>query len=80
MQSRPARFDLTISAVEQEQSLTLTWIYKADLFKASTIARMADQFQNLLQGIVADPGRRMTELPLSPPRVLEMLDEEAQTD
>ena len=38
--------------------------YSTDLFKSSTIDRMADGFRNLLEAIVADPGRRLADLPL----------------
>jgi amino acid adenylation domain-containing protein len=41
--------------------------YNCDLFEAATIARLADHFQILLEGIIADPNRRISALPLLPP-------------
>jgi len=38
--------------------------YDTDLFEATTIARMLGHFQTLLQGIVVNPERRISELPL----------------
>ena len=38
--------------------------YNTDLFEASTISRMIGHFQTLLEGIVADPDKRLWELPL----------------
>lgn len=41
--------------------------YSTDLFDSTTIARMAEHFVILLEGIVADPDRQVTELPLMSP-------------
>ncbi|MGD1807091.1 non-ribosomal peptide synthetase [Dapis sp. BLCC M126] len=38
--------------------------YNTDLFDAETIDRMAEHFQTLLSGIVANPNRPISELPL----------------
>lgn len=40
-------------------------IYATDLFDAATIERMTNHFQTLLQGIVADPDRRILELDMT---------------
>ena len=37
--------------------------YNIDLFDATTIARMSEHLQQLLQGIVADPEQRLQALP-----------------
>jgi len=39
-------------------------IYSTDLFDRSTIARMLGHFQTLLEGIVADPDRRLADSPI----------------
>src|SRR5262249_6070790 len=41
--------------------------YTTDLFDAATIARMLGHFQALLEGIVAEPDRRVSHLPLLSP-------------
>ena len=46
------------------KGLRLRWEYATDLFEASTIERMAGHFHVLLEAIVADPARRIGELPL----------------
>ena len=46
------------------QQLTGTLEYNTDLFDAATIERMLGHFRTLLEGIVADPDQRLSELPL----------------
>ncbi|HEV2436447.1 MAG TPA: amino acid adenylation domain-containing protein [Verrucomicrobiae bacterium] len=59
-----AHFDLTLQILDTEQGLTATFVYNSDLFEAATIARMLGNFQTLLEAIVADPERRISDLPL----------------
>ena len=49
---------------ESAGGLHLRWEYARDLFEAATIGRLAGHFQVLLEAIVADPARRIGELPL----------------
>ena len=58
------RFDLVLSMVETETGLEGSWEYNSDLFDEATISRMAEHFQMLLQGIVANPEQSIYELPL----------------
>ncbi|MGN8278204.1 non-ribosomal peptide synthase/polyketide synthase [Pseudomonas sp. SMN5] len=62
--SHTAQFDLTLETVEHSEGLAAALIYASDLFEASTVARMAGHWQNLLRAIVADPSQRIGELPL----------------
>jgi amino acid adenylation domain-containing protein len=64
-----AKFDLTLVFQEDEASESLAGFleYPTALFDAATIARMAGHLVMLLRGAVADPGRRVSELPLLPP-------------
>ncbi|MBW4632892.1 MAG: amino acid adenylation domain-containing protein [Iphinoe sp. HA4291-MV1] len=59
-----AKFELTLSMEETESGLRSWWEYNTDLFDAATIKRMADNFQTLLEGIVANPQQQITQLPL----------------
>ncbi len=59
-----APYDLSIEMVEREGLLELDYEYRTDLFEAGTIARMHDHFARLLEGMVADPGCRISGLPL----------------
>ncbi len=62
VQSRTAKFDLTLEIMERSDGLRGTFEYNADLFDATTIERMQQHFQNLLLSIVADPDQRIRSL------------------
>ncbi|MEH1855162.1 MAG: amino acid adenylation domain-containing protein [Nostoc sp.] len=64
IESGSAKFDLTLEMAETAQGLFATLEYSTDLFEESTISRMAGHLQSLLQGIVANPQGRLSELPL----------------
>ena len=50
-----ARYDLTVTVVDQGGSLT-GWIeYSTDLFDRATIDRMVDHWRTLLEAVIADP-------------------------
>ncbi len=57
-----AKFDLTLYMSDTGQGLEGTFEYNTDLFDAATIARLAGHFQNILEGIVADPSQRLADL------------------
>jgi len=59
-----APFDLMMEIAEHGGKLSGVLQYNTDLFDATTIERMAGHFATLLGGIVADPGRRVSQLPL----------------
>ncbi len=59
-----ALFDLTMMTAREADRLCVALEYSTDLFKESTIDRMAVSFRNLLEAIVADPRRRIADLPL----------------
>ncbi|MEO0769074.1 MAG: amino acid adenylation domain-containing protein, partial [Cyanobacteria bacterium J06649_4] len=59
-----AKFDLTLSMTETAGELVGSWEYNSDLFDGSTIARMAEHFENLLSAIVESPQLSVSELPL----------------
>ncbi|WP_375511201.1 amino acid adenylation domain-containing protein [uncultured Nostoc sp.] len=59
-----AKFDLTFGMSETETGLTGLLEYSTDLFDACTIHRMVEHFQTLLEGIVANPDRHISKLPL----------------
>ena len=76
LQDAPASDDLAFLSVEPPFDLTLfvcarrdgtlgtTIEYKNSLFEPDTIARLAAHYRTLLEGVVADPDRRISELPL----------------
>ena len=58
------KFDLDVGYWEVSEGLEGIWSYSADLFDATTITRIAQHFQTLLQAIVANPRAGVAELPL----------------
>jgi amino acid adenylation domain-containing protein len=57
-------YDLILVMREQDEGLGMVFDYNADLFDASTIARMLGHFETLLRGIVANPDQRISDLQL----------------
>lgn len=58
------KYDLILVLREQDNGLGMVFDYNADMFDASTVERMLGHFQNLLEGIVANPDCPILELPL----------------
>ena len=63
-----SKFDLTLSINETEEGLMGSIEYNTDLFDQPTIARMTGHFQQLVQGIVANPDQTLSALPLLTPK------------
>ncbi|MDQ3942480.1 MAG: condensation domain-containing protein, partial [Actinomycetota bacterium] len=64
VESGTAKFDLTLSMIEEAKGLKGSLEYNTDLFEAATIERMLGHFRTLLEGIMTEPERRISELPL----------------
>ena len=61
---KSSKFDMTFALWDNDAGFE-GWIeYNTDLFDKSTVIRMAEQFRTLLAAIVADPDRRLSELPV----------------
>jgi amino acid adenylation domain-containing protein len=58
------QFDLVLFMAEAGERLVGQMEYNTDLFEAATIKRMAEHFERLLRGIVAEPQQRISRLPL----------------
>jgi amino acid adenylation domain-containing protein/non-ribosomal peptide synthase protein (TIGR01720 family) len=59
-----AQFDLALDVEESPSMLRASLNYATDLFAPATIERMASHWLNLLQGMVADPQQRLSQLKL----------------
>ncbi|MGE5825553.1 MAG: condensation domain-containing protein, partial [Bacteroidota bacterium] len=59
-----AKFDLTLSLTETPDGLRGQLEYATDLFDGWRMERLVGHFRVLLEGIVADPGQRISHLPL----------------
>ncbi|MBN8226492.1 amino acid adenylation domain-containing protein [Corallococcus macrosporus] len=63
--SRTSKTDLSLIAMElPQQGMRLTAEYNTDLFDPGSIERLLAHLRTLLEGVVADPGLRVSELPL----------------
>ncbi|RKI10859.1 non-ribosomal peptide synthetase [Corallococcus sp. AB030] len=62
--NRTSKTDLSLIAMEVPQGMRLTAEYNTDLFDPGSIQRLLAHLRTLLEGVVADPGRRVSELPL----------------
>ena len=75
------KFDLNLEVTDLDQRLGCCLTYSRDLFDEPRIARMAAHWRNLLQGLIADPDQRLSELQLFDPaeqtRLIASLAEEA---
>src|SRR6185436_10619305 len=56
--------ELSLYVREVERELLIRVEYNTDLFDRTTIERMMGHYQLLLEGLVADPERRIGDLPL----------------
>ncbi|MFB2922784.1 amino acid adenylation domain-containing protein [Aerosakkonema sp. BLCC-F2] len=64
MDTGTAKFDLTLELDERPEGIIGRIEYSTDLFDASTISRLIGHFQALLEGVVANPNARISELPV----------------
>ena len=64
VQNETAKFDLSLYMWDEPKGLAVKLEYNTDLFETSTIDRLLGHFRTLVEGIVADPNQRLSELPL----------------
>lgn len=55
MPIRYTKYDLTLMIIEGDQGLSVYFNFNPDLFQRSAIARMADQYEQLLQSVAGTP-------------------------
>ncbi len=67
LSNETAKFDLTLSLVENSEGLTGTLEYNTDLFNAETITRLIGHFQTLLEAVVEQPETSIAQLPVLTP-------------
>ena len=58
-----SKFDLTLMMSDVRQELIGGIQYNTHLFNETTILRLIEHFQVLLEGIVSDPNRRLSTFP-----------------
>ncbi|HSK80082.1 MAG TPA: amino acid adenylation domain-containing protein, partial [Thermoanaerobaculia bacterium] len=62
-----ALFDLNLTVEDTPAGGAVTLEYRTDLFDRTTALRLLGAYATLLETVVADPGRRLSELPLLTP-------------
>jgi len=75
--SGTSKFDLSLYFWEGGAELAGHFEFNTGLFDPATVARLADHFVRLMEGVLADPGRRISELPLLGPAERHLLLAEA---
>ncbi len=60
-----AAFDISLNAIKLEGELVLDCDFNSDLFEVATIDRFLARFRALLEAVVANPQRQISELPLA---------------
>ena len=59
-----SKFDLTLYVSEHNGRLSATFEYDTDLFEASTISRLLEHYELLLEGITTCPNQSIAEIPM----------------
>ncbi len=67
-QGESAKFDLTLSITEGENTFDCILEYDSDLFEHSTMVRLQEHFLTLLQGSMLAPERSIADLPMLTPQ------------
>ena len=66
MQATTAPFDLELNVWERDGALLAVLPHSAELFDRTTVLRFAGHLESLLRAAMADPGRRISGVPLLP--------------
>jgi non-ribosomal peptide synthetase component F len=64
-QTETTKFDLVIDMQENDEGLSLSLRYSTDLFDASTMQRLAHDFEELLVSLIGNANNCISELPRS---------------
>ena len=64
LDQQAAQFELSLTVAEVAPDSMTSFEYNTDLFDASTIERLSEHFQILLESVVADPSVSLSALPL----------------
>lgn len=59
-----AKFDVLLGTSQRMDGLNTTWEYSTELFDDATTGRMMRHFEKLVEGIVADPDRPISRVPM----------------
>ncbi len=62
VKNMPAKFDLSLDAIERDGDFTFTLQYCTDLFKKQTAERIGVHFTNILKAVISDPSLRLSQI------------------
>lgn len=62
-----SKFDVSLDIKEDQEGLDCSFEYATSLFTNETVVRMAQHFEQLLRGIVSEPGAKLEELGILTP-------------
>ena len=62
--NQTSKFDLTLAWFDSPEGLRGWLEYSTDLFDTATITRMQGHYRTLLESVVADPDRRISQIPM----------------
>jgi amino acid adenylation domain-containing protein len=65
LDSGAVKFELVLAMTDDARGLRGELKYRTDLFDAATMERLVAHFHALLEGVAADRGRRLSDLPLT---------------
>ncbi|WP_369185675.1 amino acid adenylation domain-containing protein [Streptomyces sp. Y1] len=64
VESATSRFDLTLEVFDRPGGMAGLFEYNSDLFDAATVRRMSRHLARLVENLVADPDRPITQVPM----------------
>ncbi len=64
IENKSAKFDLILNITETDQTLAGKLEFNTDLYNHSTMERFIEHFNILINGVIADPQMRVSDLPL----------------
>jgi len=73
-----SKFDLGLFVRESERKLVGRWVYNTDLFDATSVIKMARQYETLLGNLLAQPEARLNTIEMVTEREKAQQDSERQ--
>ncbi|HEX2210504.1 MAG TPA: amino acid adenylation domain-containing protein [Longimicrobium sp.] len=71
LSNESAKFDLQVIVIPRgsqqagaDEEVTMIWEYATDLFERETVVRMEEHYRSILAAMLAEPGTRVSDLPL----------------
>jgi aspartate racemase len=59
-----SKFDLSLSITEKTRGMAVSFEYSTDLFEKRTVEAFVGHYRSILEGVAADPGQRLSQIPI----------------